>query len=130
VVAAYRLYYGFPYDKEHGFKLAGLHFGDRVDPNTVEREPRAIDEERIRAFLCRRSPLADGERRLAKVCMYTNSPDTFFVIDRVPEAPVVYASACSGHGFKFASAIGQVLADMTTKTAAAAPSFLKASRLF
>jgi len=127
-VPAYRLYYGFPYDKDHGFKLAGLHFGDRVDPNTVEREPRAIDEERVRAFLRRRIPNADGALRLAKVCMYTNSPDTFFIIDRVPDAPVVYASACSGHGFKFASAIGELLADMTTKDATA-PAFLAAARL-
>ncbi len=114
-VPAYRLYYGFPYDKEHGFKLAGLHFGDRVDPNTVEREPRGLDEERVRAFLRRRIPLADGERRLAKVCLYTNTPDTFFIIDRVPDAPVVYASACSGHGFKFASAIGELLAGMASR---------------
>jgi sarcosine oxidase len=125
---AYRLYYGFPYDPAHGFKLAGLHFGDRVEPNTVEREPRAIDEERVRAFLRRRIPLADGERRLTKVCMYTNSPDTFFIIDHVPDAPAVYASACSGHGFKFASAIGELLADMATRDAPA-PAFLAGARL-
>ncbi len=125
---AYRLFYGFPYNTEHGFKLAGLHFGDRVDPNTVEREPLGIDEERVRAMLRRRIPLAEGERRLAKVCMYTNSPDTFFIIDRVPDAPGVYASACSGHGFKFASAIGELLADMSTRDASP-PVFLSASRL-
>ena len=82
----------------------------------------------MRAFLRRRIPDADGTLRLAKVCMYTNSPDTFFIIDRVPDAPVVYASACSGHGFKFASAIGELLADMTTK-GASAPEFLEAARL-
>jgi sarcosine oxidase len=125
---AYRLYYGFPYDREHGFKLAGLHFGDRVDPNTVEREPRRIDEERVRAFLRRRIPLADGERRLAKVCMYTNTPDTFFIIDRVPEAPIVYASACSGHGFKFASAIGELVSEMTC-AGRAAPAFFESKRI-
>ncbi len=125
---AYRLFYGFPYNTEHGFKLAGLHFGDRVDPNTVEREPLGIDEERVRAFLRRRIPNADGALRLAKVCMYTNSPDTFFIIDRVPDAPGVYASACSGHGFKFASAIGELLADMSTRDASP-PVFLSASRL-
>ncbi len=125
---AYRLYYGFPYDVEHGLKLAGLHFGDRVDPNTVDREPRGLDEQRLRSFMRRRLPLADGERRLAKVCMYTNSPDGHFVIDRVPDAPVVYASACSGHGFKFASGIGELLADMSTRDAAA-PDFLRTLRL-
>jgi len=108
-----RMYYGFPYDAAHGFKLAGLHFGDRVDPNTVERDPRAVDEERVRSFLRRRIPSADGTRRLAKVCMYTNASDGHFVIDSVPGSNVTFASACSGHGFKFASAIGELLAAPT-----------------
>ena len=56
-------------------------------------------------------PLGDGERRRAQVCLYTNSSDRHFIIDR--EGPVTYASACSGHGFKFASAIGEILADLT-----------------
>lgn len=125
---AYRLYYGFPLDPAHGVKLAGLHFGDRVDPDSVEREPRGIDEERVRAFLRRRMPDADGERRLAKVCMYTNSPDGDFIIDRVANASAIYASACSGHGFKFASAIGELLAAMVVD-GAGAPAFLRADRL-
>jgi sarcosine oxidase len=106
-----RLYYGFPYDPANGLKMAGLHFGDRVDPDTVDREPSATDEERVRAWLRRRMPLANGERRRAQVCLYTNSPDGHFIIDR--EGPVAYASACSGHGFKFASAVGEILADLT-----------------
>jgi sarcosine oxidase len=106
-----RMYYGFPYDPGNGLKMAGLHFGDRVDPDTVDREPSVRDEERVRAWLRRRMPLADGERRRAQVCMYTNSPDGQFIIDR--EGPVAYASACSGHGFKFASAVGEILADLT-----------------
>ena len=125
---AYRNYYGFPYDPASGLKLAGLHFGDRVDPDAVDREPHGLDEERVRAFLRRRMPDANGERRLAKVCMYTNSPDTDFVIDRVADAPVIFASACSGHGFKFASAIGELLAAMATE-GAEAPAFLRATRL-
>jgi sarcosine oxidase len=105
-----RFYYGFPYDPGNGLKMAGLHFGDRVDPDTVDREPSARDEERVRAWLRRRMPLANGERRRAQVCLYTNSPDGHFIIDR--EGPVTYASACSGHGFKFASAVGEILADL------------------
>ena len=107
-----RMYYGFPYDPANGLKLAGLHFGDRVDPDTVDREPGAEDEHRVRAWLRRRMPIANGERRRAQVCMYTNSPDRHFIIDR--EGPVTYASACSGHGFKFASAVGEILADLAT----------------
>jgi len=81
-----------------------------VDPDTVDREPSARDEDRVRAWLRRRMPLANGDRRRAQVCLYTNSPDGQFVIDR--EGPVTYASACSGHGFKFASAVGEILADL------------------
>jgi sarcosine oxidase len=60
--------------------------------------------------------------------MYTNSSDGHFVVDRGPAAPVVFASACSGHGFKFASAIGELLGDMTTNVASS-PTFLASSRL-
>lgn len=45
-------------------------------------------------------------------CVYTVSPDEDFITDRVPQA--VFASACSGHGFKFASAIGEILANLST----------------
>jgi sarcosine oxidase len=105
-----RLYYGFPYDPASGLKMAGLHFGDRVDPDIVDREPSTLDEERVRAWLRRRMPFANGERRRAQVCLYTNSPDGHFIIDR--DGPVTYASACSGHGFKFASAVGEILAEL------------------
>jgi len=123
-----RLYYGFPYDPGHGLKMAGLHFGDRVDPDTVDREPRARDEERVRAWLRRRMPLADGERRRAQVCLYTNSPDGHFIIDR--DGPVTYASACSGHGFKFASAVGEIIAELAIDGLTSLPiGFLAAGRL-
>jgi sarcosine oxidase len=123
-----RLYYGFPYDPANGLKMAGLHFGDRVDPDTVDREPSTRDEQRVRAWLRRRMPLADGERRRAQVCMYTNSPDGHFIIDR--DGPVVYASACSGHGFKFASAVGEILADLAISGRSSLEiDFLSAARL-
>jgi sarcosine oxidase len=123
-----RMYYGFPYDPENGLKMAGLHFGDRVDPDTIDRDPSAADEERVRAWLRRRMPLANGERRRAQVCMYTNSSDRHFIIDR--EGPVTYASACSGHGFKFASAVGEILADLAmTGNSRVDIGFLSASRL-
>ena len=49
----------------------------------------------------------------AKVCIFTNTPDEHFIIDRYPGVPqVILASPCSGHGFKFASVIGEVLADL------------------
>jgi glycine/D-amino acid oxidase-like deaminating enzyme len=53
-----------------------------------------------------------GELRSSKVYMYTISPDEHFVIGT--DGPIVYASACSGHGFKFSSVMGEVLADLAT----------------
>ncbi len=50
-----------------------------------------------------------------QACLYTRTPDSFFVIDRAAaDARIVLASPCSGHGFKFASMIGEILADLAT----------------
>ena len=126
-----RIFYGFPYIEGQGVKVAGLHFGDRADPDTVDRTVSAGDEERVRAWLRRRLPLANGERRDAKVCMYTNTPDANFIVDRLADHPnVVVASACSGHGFKFSSVIGEILADLVIDGETRHPiSFLSADRL-
>lgn len=126
-----RIFYGFPYIEGQGVKVAGLHFGDVADPDTVDRTASASDEERVRAWLRRRMPLADGERRQAKVCMYTNTRDSNFVIDRLADHPnVVVASACSGHGFKFSSVVGEILADLVLDGQTRHPiGFLSAKRL-
>ena len=126
-----RIFYGFPYVEGQGIKVAGLHFGDRADPDTVDRSVSAADEERVRAWVRRRMPAANGERRDAKVCMYTNTPDAHFIVDRLADHPnVVVASACSGHGFKFASVIGEVLADLVLTGETRHPiGFLSAKRL-
>jgi sarcosine oxidase len=126
-----RIFYGFPYIDGQGVKVAGLHFGDKADPDTVDRTASARDEERVRAWLRRRMPLANGERRDAKVCMYTNTHDANFIVDRLADAPnVVVASACSGHGFKFSSVIGEILADLVLDGASRHPiGFLSADRL-
>ena len=112
-------------------KVAGLHFGDAADPDTVDRTASPRDEERVREWLRRRLPLADGPRRDAKVCMYTNTPDSNFIIDILPEdSNVVVASACSGHGFKFSSVVGEILADLTLDGDTKHPiGFLAAERL-
>jgi len=71
--------------------------------------------ERVRAWTRRRMPAADGPLVHAEVCLYANVPDETFVIDRHPAAPgVAFASACSGHGYKFAPVIGEMLADLVT----------------
>jgi sarcosine oxidase len=111
--------------------VAGLHFGDRADPDTVDRTASARDEERVREWLRRRMPLANGKRRDAKVCMYTNTHDANFIVDRLRDNPnVIIASACSGHGFKFSSVIGEILADLVLDGETRHPiGFLSADRL-
>ena len=85
----------------------------------------------MREWVRRRLPLADGPRREAKACLYTMSPDSHFLIDAVPDHPnVVFASACSGHGFKFASVVGEILADLALQGRTDQPiAFLSAARL-
>ena len=61
-------------------------------------------------------PAANGPLRAAKTCLYTMTPDRNFLIDRLPGAPnIVVASPCSGHGFKFAPVVGEILADLATE---------------
>ena len=107
-------FYGFP-DVGDGFKVAVHHHGEPTTPDAVERGLRAGDEETIRDLVRRFFPAGDGMLREAAVCLYTNTPDEHFVIDHLPDDDrVIVASPCSGHGFKFAPAIGEVLADLAT----------------
>jgi sarcosine oxidase len=108
-------FYGFPPDLDLGLKVAHHHSGVLVDPEDVDREVNAADETRIRAFLRTNMPAVDGALRTSSICLYTNAPDDEFVIDRHPVAPgVAFASACSGHGYKFAPVVGEILADLVT----------------
>jgi sarcosine oxidase len=109
-----RFFYGVP-DLGGGVKVARHHEGERVDPNALNGEVRPAELEAMRAIVRRFLPDADGPLRSAAVCMYTNTPDGHFFIDRHPVDPQVWiASPCSGHGFKFSSAIGELLADLLT----------------
>jgi sarcosine oxidase len=96
-----------------GVKLALDHHGTPADPDTLVRETTVEDEENIRTQIRKFVPDLDGRVLSSKVCMYTNTPDLDFVVDRHPEIPqIVIASVCSGHGFKFAPVMGEILADM------------------
>jgi sarcosine oxidase len=109
-----KAWYGFP-DVGDGLKVALHHDGDVGDPETIVREVDPREADRMRAILSRYMPDANGPLRDSAVCLYTNAPDEHFVIDRHPDEPsVIVASPCSGHGFKFASVIGAILADMAT----------------
>src|SRR5262249_46184577 len=99
-------YYGIAHDPALGLKRSIHHWNEFVDPDTVDRTVDPADVARVHEFLRRRMPAADGPLRHAEVCLYANTPDEIFVIDRHPAAPgVAFASACSGTGFKFAPVI-------------------------
>jgi sarcosine oxidase len=108
----HRYFYGFP-DLGDGVKVARHHEGQPADPDSIDREVHREEVEAMRRLVASFMPDAAGPLRSAAVCMYTNTPDEHFLIARHPEhAQVVIASPCSGHGFKFASAIGEALADL------------------
>jgi sarcosine oxidase len=108
-------HYGFPMLPDNpGFKLASHKRTAEIDPDLVNRNATARDEEEIRGTLRYFIPQADGPLLSMRVCMYTNSPDHQFIIDRHPRHPnVTIACGFSGHGFKFASGLGQVLSELT-----------------
>jgi sarcosine oxidase len=108
------IHYGFPADNEGRVKVAKHHHrNETVDPDAYDRAVSSADEALIRAALADHLPAANGRRLEAKTCLYTVTPDGDFVIDRVPGSPqVVVASPCSGHGFKFAPVIGEILAEL------------------
>ena len=106
------MFYGFP-DLGDGVKVAIHHQGVQVDPDNVNRHVDAAEADRLRAVMAERTPLFNGRLLESAVCLYTNTPDGDFVIDRLPDDPrVIVASPCSGHGFKFAPTIGEVVADL------------------
>ncbi len=107
-------FYGFPVVNALGLKVA-RHYGapELTTPDAVHWDVTDADEEPVRTFLREYLPGASGPRRHAQVCMYTVSPDRHFVIDRHPaHANVVIAAGFSGHGFKFAPVVGEILADL------------------
>ena len=107
-------FYGFPEFGIPGFKLGRFHHLEEiVDPDEIDRNPNERDEALLRDFTEKYFPDAAGDTSSMKVCMFTNSPDEHFIIDCIPEAPqVVVAAGFSGHGFKFSSVVGEILADL------------------
>jgi sarcosine oxidase len=110
------IWYGFPMTAESpGFKIALHARGMQTDPDQVNRETTAADEETFRECLRQHIPRADGPVLSMRTCLYTNSPDSHFIIDVHPRQPrVIVACGFSGHGFKFASVVGEALADYAT----------------
>ena len=118
------VHYGFPPFDQGAIKVAKHHHSDEaVDPDNRYDRAVSTDETLVIRRGARR-PHPGGQRpasRAAQTCLYTVTPDRDFLIDGVPGAPnIIVASPCSGHGFKFAPVIGEILADLATSTAATA----------
>jgi sarcosine oxidase len=109
-------YFTLPIWGAPGLKI-GLHRhrNEQGHPDTLSRVPTYEDEALLRLCLKRYMPDANGAVADLRTCLYTNTPDEHFIIDHVPGAAnVLVASPCSGHGFKFASVIGEILSDLAT----------------
>ena len=112
-------FYGFPTHEGHGVKIGWYHhFREPIDPDDPDRQTRDDDERALRAFVERYLPDAAGPTEMLKACIFTNSPDEHFVIDRLPDAPqVAVAAGFSGHGYKFCSVVGEIMADLAIEGA-------------
>ena len=110
-------YYGLPIYEVPGFKFGRYHHlgeAGRADALLL-REPDAADEHLLRSFGERYFPQGSGPTMALRACMFTNTPDEHFILDHHPaHRQVVLASPCSGHGYKFCSVVGEILADLTT----------------
>jgi sarcosine oxidase len=107
-------FYGFPAHGIPGFKLGRFdRFGSVADPETIDREPTLADEAPLRAFAERYFPEGAGPTIALKTCLFEPTPDEHFLIDIHPDAPsAVVGAGFSGHGFKFSSVVGEILADL------------------
>ena len=107
-----RIFYGVPDTHGRGFKVADDTRGEPIDPTSADRTPNAEGLARARRLLSERFPeLAEAPLLESRVCQYENSPDGNLIIDRHPRAKNVWiAGGGSGHGFKLAPAVGEMVA--------------------
>ena len=108
-----KMFYGFP-DMGEGIKIAPHHAGHSIHPDALTDD---VSEAEINGMLS----ITDSFFNIQPVfnysatCMYTNTPDEHFIMDEHPQHKnIIVASPCSGHGFKFSSLTGKLLADMAT----------------
>jgi sarcosine oxidase len=105
-------FYGFPTYGEAGPKGAQDVGGEPTTPaeRTFDRDEAAY--ERLTGFMAAHLPDALGPPIYTKTCLYTLTPDRDFVVDRVPDAPGILVALGAAHGFKYASVIGRILAEL------------------
>ncbi len=124
-------FYGFPSVDGQSIKLAEHTGGDdHCEPSTIDRSVKEAEADRVRRYTQQYlSGVIDNVVRSC-VCYYAMSPDGHFLIDRLPNSPVVVASGFSGHGFKFTSVMGEALADLVQQGQTQLPvSFLSSNRI-
>lgn len=122
-------FYGIP-RLDDSVKVAQHHSYQFTTPDRIDREVHAEEIETLRAILARAIPDLNGDLLATATCMYTTSPDEHFIIDRHPAyEQVVIAGGFSGHGFKFCSAVGELLANLTLDRTAVAPDLFRWDRL-
>ena len=111
------IYYAFPVFGVPGFKIGRFHhLGEVTTADDLDRECREEDEAVLRQAVGRYFPDADGPTLSLRACMFTNTPDEHFIIDALPGSPNVFVAAgFSGHGYKFCSVVGEIMADLATR---------------
>ena len=125
------VFYGFPSHSELGVKVANHAGGTAVsNPGIKDDAPEEEDSRAVDVFVRNRLPGISGNRSAHATCYYTMTPDEHFIVDRHPLVPnVAFAAGLSGHGFKFASVLGEILVDLATGNDAELDlSFLSLSR--
>lgn len=107
-------FYGLPVFHIPGFKVGKYHhLEEQVDPDIADRECHPRDEQVLRAFASRYFPEGAGPVMSLRACLFTNTADEHFILDLHPDHPQVsLAAGFSGHGYKFCSVVGEIMADL------------------
>ena len=107
-------YYGFPIHHYEGIKIGRYgHLNENINPDSISREITDLDIITLRVPMEKYFQPTNPEPLFSQVCMFTNTPDEHFVLDYLPGNDNVFiASGFSGHGFKFASVIGELISDL------------------
>lgn len=119
-------YFGFPAIGIDGVKIGRhAHFREPIDPTAANPPVNEADTALLDGFARKRLPKVASTRMRATTCRYTMLPSEDFLIDFSPTyRNVVVSSACSGHGFKFTSVIGEILSDLALDGGSALPTSL------
>jgi sarcosine oxidase len=123
-------FYGCPEGPDHGeYKVALHHGGLTGPPDTLPRQVLPEDWKQILEVVRRRVPALADAPVDAQACTYTNTPDHDWLLDVHPDdARVVVGTGDSGRGFRYAPAVGELLADLAQGRSADHPAFLRKER--